>query len=400
MLIEISIAILLGILLGVFTGMTPGIHINLVAAIALSFSGLLLEFFPPLFIGIGLMVMSIVHVFVDFVPSIFLGAPSEATSLAVLPGHKLLLEGRAYEAVMLSSAGSLLGIVGMVFLLPVLIFSVPHIFVFLEPHIGILLLILVVFNVLKENELSAKFWALAVFSLAGVLGLITLNLPNLNQALLPLLGGLFGVSTLAESGLKNVHVPSQSKESEEINKLEMARFSAVGGFSGMIMGILPALGPAQSAMLAQNLVSKVSERTYLIMLGAVGSASMAFGLVTLITIQKARNGSIAILSEIVEVGFSEFLMLILVSVIAAGFAVSITSLLAGVFASHVQKISYRKISVGVIAFITCLTFFLSGPLGVLVLFTGSCIGLVTISKEVPRHNLMGCLMVPVMFFYF
>ena len=400
MILEISIAILLGMLLGVFTGMTPGIHINLVAALALSFSGMLLEFFPPLFVGIGLMVMSVTHVFVDFVPSIFLGAPSEATSLAVLPGHKLLLEGRGYEAVLLSSSGAFLGVLSLVLALPVLIASVPLIFDFLRPHIGILLLILVVYNVLKEKGISNKLWALAVFSLAGILGAISLNVPNLNQVLLPLLGGLFGVSTLVASWLNDVLIPSQVKEMNPFKKWDLAKFSGVGSFSGMIMGVLPALGPAQSAMLAQNLVSNASGRGYLLMLGAVSSASMVFGLVTLITIDKARNGSIAILSEIVEVGFSEFLILILASVIAAGLAVFVTSVLAGFFAANVQRISYRKISVAIIAFISCLTLFLSGLVGLLVLFTGACIGIFTISKNLPRHNLMGCLMLPVMLFYF
>ena len=47
MLLEILIAIVLGCLAGIITGLTPGIHINLVALLVLSFSAFLLEITSP-----------------------------------------------------------------------------------------------------------------------------------------------------------------------------------------------------------------------------------------------------------------------------------------------------------------------------------------------------------------
>ena len=45
---ETLLALLLGVLAGTFTGLTPGIHVNLIALLTLSFSPLLLNFLPPI----------------------------------------------------------------------------------------------------------------------------------------------------------------------------------------------------------------------------------------------------------------------------------------------------------------------------------------------------------------
>ncbi len=49
---------------------------------------------------------AITHTFLDFIPSVFLGAPDDDTALSVLPGHRMVLAGRGYEAVKCSVIGS------------------------------------------------------------------------------------------------------------------------------------------------------------------------------------------------------------------------------------------------------------------------------------------------------
>lgn len=112
---------LLGTAAGVATGLTPGLHVNTVAAFILAFQGLFLALAGSLFAGASptspdliLLVaalvvgMVIAHTFLDYVPSIFLGAPEAETALSVLPGHRMLLQGRAVEAIRLSARGSLI----------------------------------------------------------------------------------------------------------------------------------------------------------------------------------------------------------------------------------------------------------------------------------------------------
>jgi len=107
MFLEFLIAIFLGIMFGIFTGIIPGIHINLVSLLLVSLSVYLLGIFSFTALGVFIIAMAITHTFIDILPAIFLGAPDADTALGVLPGHRLLLEGKGYEAVKLTVIGGL-----------------------------------------------------------------------------------------------------------------------------------------------------------------------------------------------------------------------------------------------------------------------------------------------------
>jgi TctA family transporter len=100
----------------------PGIHVNTLALIMLvsypTIAGLMGTACGAFGIGLATCLLlvcciiisaSVVHSFVDFIPSVFLGAPDEDTVLSVLPGHRLLLSGKGLEAVTCAAKGSLAG---------------------------------------------------------------------------------------------------------------------------------------------------------------------------------------------------------------------------------------------------------------------------------------------------
>src|SRR3990167_5074201 len=124
MFFEIIIAISLGCLMGIITGLTPGLHINLVALILFSISPILLGYTNVVAVASFIIAMSITHTFTDFISSTYLGAPADDTALAVLPAHRMLLEGMGHEAVKLTVIGSLLCLIIVVLLSPLLIFIV------------------------------------------------------------------------------------------------------------------------------------------------------------------------------------------------------------------------------------------------------------------------------------
>ena len=99
MFLEILLALILGIGFGIITGLIPGIHVNLIAILLISLSAYLLEFVSVFSVAIFIFSMALTHTFLDMIPSIFLGAPNEDTALAVLPGHRMLLDGIGYEAI-------------------------------------------------------------------------------------------------------------------------------------------------------------------------------------------------------------------------------------------------------------------------------------------------------------
>ncbi|MBU0762952.1 MAG: tripartite tricarboxylate transporter permease, partial [Candidatus Altiarchaeota archaeon] len=110
---------LIGCLFGVVTGLTPGLHVNTVCVMGLSMYSRIgvdeLEF------ALAMVCMSVTHTFLDYIPAIFIGVPEESTALSVLPTHRLVLEGKAFDAVKITATGSLLGLVySIVLMVPML----------------------------------------------------------------------------------------------------------------------------------------------------------------------------------------------------------------------------------------------------------------------------------------
>ena len=203
MIIELIIALFLGIIIGSITGLLPGLHINLVSAILISLSFLIV--FPPLILVVFIASMSITHTFLAFIPSIFLGAPDEDTSLSVLPGHQLLISGKGYEALVSSLTGCMIGVLAVLLLAPLFIFFLPEIFSYLKFVMFLILVLASSYMIIRSEN---KLVSLIIFILAGFLGLSSLSL-NLKDSLLPLLSGLFGSSSLITSIAKEQKLPEQ-----------------------------------------------------------------------------------------------------------------------------------------------------------------------------------------------
>src|SRR3989338_568180 len=209
MFLEILLAIVAGVSAGVITGLTPGIHVNLVSVFVVGMSGFLLSITSPIPVAVFLLAMSITHTFTDAIPSIFLGAPDPDTCLNVLPGHKMLLQGKGFDAVKLTIIGSLLSLLLMVLLLPFFILTAPTLYVWLQPFIGWILLGVVLYVIWIERGWRQKIIGGMIFLLSGLLGIVVFDLPTLNQPLFAMLSGLFGVSTLLISLNDQNNIPVQ-----------------------------------------------------------------------------------------------------------------------------------------------------------------------------------------------
>jgi putative membrane protein len=401
MLLELLVAVMLGICGGVITGVTPGLHINLVATVLLSISPFLLPFFPALALAAFIIAMSITHTFTDSIASIYLGAPDSDMVMAILPGHKLLLEGKGYEAVKLATKGGVLCLVVMVALSPLLIFLVPRIYTASQQFIGIGLLIISVFMILRENGLEKKFLALFVFVMAGVLGLFTFALPSLEQPLFPLLSGLFGVSTLMLGLSTRVKIPEQRiTEDITIEKGEMVKATAAGVASGGLLSIFPGLGPAQAAILAGQFYKSMSAPIYLVVVGGINTVGMVMSLITLLTIEKARNGSIVVVQELLQsFTLQLFAVSIAVALLSGGIATIVTLWLARKCSTMLNRVNYSAISVGIIVFIAVLAIILDGVPGLFVLGVATSIGMLPVLLNVGRNHAMGVLLLPVMLYF-
>jgi len=397
MLIEILFAILIGVLFGVICGLAPGIHPNLVAVVSLSISPFLLQYFDPLVICIFIIGVNITNTFLNAIPNIYLGAPEAGMELSVLPGHRLLLEGNGYKAVALTVIGSLLAIIIIILLTPLLIPVVKFGYPLIKSLIPYILILASIFLIYREKK--SRIWALNLYLLSGVLGLATLNLP-LSEPLFPLLSGLFGTSTLILSLLEKSKIPNQKIEFPNIKFKEYAKDLSGGTFASIICGFLPGLGSSQAAIISSSFQKKTSSESFLVLVGSIDTAVMVLSFVALYAIDKARNGSVVVISQILQTFNLDYLVIFLGATLFIGGISTVLSLwLSKIFSKIIMKVNYFKLCLWIIIMIVGLVFILTGFLGVLVLIVSTFLGFIPTLRNIGKNHLMGCLLFPVILFF-
>ncbi len=399
MFLEIVIALIAGVLGGTITGLIPGIHVNLVAAMLLSISPLLLNYTSGIVLAVFIISMAVTHTFLDAVPSIFLGAPDSDTVMAVLPGHKLLLEGLGYDAVRLTVIGSLLCLIAGIILTPLFVVIFPLIYNLVKDYIGYLLLCIIIFIILKEDGVKEKAYAALVFAVSGILGLIVFS-SSINQPLFAMLSGLFGVSTLLVSMFENASFPAQIiSEFVKLKKSDYAVSVFAAILSGSIITIFPGLGSAQAASLS-SVFFRIKQYSYLVLVGGISTLSFLVSLVTVYTLEKARNGAIITVVEIIKsINLPELALFSIAALVAGGISAIITLQTAKVFSSVIERMNYKIMALAVVLFILAMTVYFSGLIGVLVLVIGTAIGIIPPLAQCQRSHAMGCILLPVIVMY-
>ena len=390
MLIEIIVALLLGIVAGTFTGLTPGIHINLIGGLLLSLSILNIT---PIYLAVFVVAMAVTHTFLDFIPSVFLGCPDTDTELSVLPGHELLKNKRGYEAVYLSNIGSLIALALLLIVLVPSIFFLKNFYSLISSAIPYILIVLSILIILTDKN---KKSALLVFLLTGFLGYSILNF-ELNEPLLPLLTGLFGASNILLSIKNKIQIPEQ-----EITKPKLSLKNPVLGsvISAPLCSFLPGIGSGQAAVIG-NTVVKQNSSQFLILIGITNTLVMGFSFVSLYLIEKTRTGTAATLSELIgKINSMEIILILLVFLVAGTVAFFLTDFLAKIFSQKIKKINYTKISITTLIFLALVTILVSGFLGFLILIVSTLTGIYAINSKTKRTNMMGCLIIPTILFYF
>jgi len=405
MLLELTIAIIAGILLGTITGLTPGIHINLIAIMLLSFSAFLLNLTAPLTLVIFITSMAITHTFVDFIPSIFLGAPDEDSFLSILPGHQLLLKGRGYYAIIFTLYGSLTALPIILLFTPIFIYILPITYPYIQKIMWIILVLISIYLITSDEK---KLWALIIFLLAGFLGIASLNL-NIKEPLLPLLTGLFGASNLFISIKQKTKIPKQKTsplKNIRLSRKSIAKTSLASILAAPFTAFLPGLGASQAAIIGRQFLNIKDQREFLFLLGAINTIVMGLSFIALYSIQRTRTGAAAAVSKLIsELNLNNLFLILLTIIISGTLAFIITIQISKFFSKNIHKIKYSQLSALILTIILVIVIIFSDPtfqgkiLALLIFTTSTSLGIFAISTEIKRMHLMGCLLVPTILFY-
>lgn len=395
MLLQIILFIALGIFAGTITGLIPGIHINLIGVFLISISSSLL-FLNKTYLITFIVSMAITHTFLDFIPSIFLGCPDTDTELSILPGHQMLKMGLGYEAIALTTYGSLAAIILLMFIAFPSIKFLPIIYNFIKGSIPLLLILVSSTLILSEKH---KFQALFIFSLTGALGLFVFNL-EIKEPLLPLLTGLFGTSMLLLSIRNKTQIPIQKDFTKEKIVPTIPTKPLFGALiASPICSFLPGLGSGQAALIG-NSISKTNPKEFLILLGTTNTLVMGFSFISLYAIGKTRTGAAVAVQQIINTISNSTIILILITILISGIiSFYLTLFIARIFSKNIDKINYTKVSLITITIVTLVVLLVSNFIGVFILITSTLTGIYAMSFNVRKTNMMGCLMLPIILFY-
>ena len=412
-MIELIIACFIGIGIGTITGMTPGIHVNTAGAILFASSTFLLTFLSPEFLCVIMVAMSIAHALIEFVPSMLLGVPEEGTATSILPGHRMVLQGRSKEVIRIVSVGGFGAIIVTILMLPVFAIALPIMHDITKPFTWMILLFASIYLTYKLTSTRRDFlWSLLLFVLSGILGWITFQTPiSSGVSLMCTFSGLFGISTILFSLNDSSSIPHQNPFYEL--DIDFNKFKSIfaGGITGAILGFLPGFGPAQGTVIAQA-ASGANDNddddtvNFLLATSGLNVSDCLFSLIAIYIIGNPRSGIAVYMSYLIsEMNLNHLAIFIFASLIAVSVSLVVSLKLGDSFSRLMSGVNYRKLSIGVILLqiliLYIFIFYYKAPLGymTLALITSTAMGMLPHYIGVGKSHLMGVLIIPAIVIY-
>lgn len=399
-----------GAAIGIFTGLIPGIHVNTAATILLGSYPLMNELISgfadpsvtPVLISCCIMSAGATHSFVDFVPSVFIGAPDADESLSLLPGHRLLMQGAGMVAVRSAAIGSLVGA------LSALALSIPLQWVMmngLSGYIdyfttGVILVTLGIIIFGSSNPVLATVIVIVTGSMGWAIN--NLDIPPISfidggTFLFPLLTGLFGIPPLLEKR-------SQGRSVAQHDRIR--RPVGIGpGIKGVITGLVAGWFPGVTATAGATLTAAFSEERdparFISMTASIGTVTSVFSIVTLSVSRSGRSGTSMAVKQIIGdslYGFcTETFLCILLSILIGSVIGFFATIGCGKMMSVMtEKIPEELLNNITLALIVTLVLLFTGPFGLVILILSAVVGSIPPYSNLSRVTLSGCLMVPVL----
>ncbi|MDD4353766.1 MAG: tripartite tricarboxylate transporter permease [Candidatus Nanoarchaeia archaeon] len=375
---------ILGSLIGAIIGLIPGLHCNLFAYLILLNNDLSVA----VFLFCALLSSNIF----EFLSAAYLNIPKEGEILLKDAFSKFLMNGRMSSAVKIIIYSSIITYsVAIIFTLIIGNF-ISFISNYLSNYSWILLLAISIIIIIKQ-----KRWliALSFFLASGLLGYVSFNI-NLNEPFLPLLTGMFGISSLIYGSSKN-SAPSQLEKSVvESNFFDFFKISILGVFSSIFMMLVPAISPSQIGFFASNYKN---DELKIASMASINIADVILSLTTFFYINKARNGTIEKIGQALTIGLKEYHLLIFFGFFALIFSCLIALKVNKKLGENIDLINSKYFKFGIIIFIILLTMFFDGIIGLFILTASTLLGFLLIKKNVRPINLMGSLALPTILFF-
>lgn len=279
----------LGTVMGALLSMIPALHVYNICGIILIAWYATPEIIPMVALPAFFMSLLVSYSIINTIPSMFFGAPDESAVFVVLPGQKYMLQGRGFEASILTGVGSLAAIVIIVLLTPFVFYPMKYIKNIVGQNLAWVMLLFITYMLMSEwpkggglgKTRFQKFkwaWAnliagLSTFALAGFMGFIIMNktMVPLNmsfQGIMPVFVGFFAVAGIIQNLISKQKVPPQhiSKSIDVDGKL-IAKSTLAGTIGGGLAAFIPAVTGGIGGLVAGHATAQRDDRIFVMSQG-------------------------------------------------------------------------------------------------------------------------------------
>jgi putative membrane protein len=412
-------AALAGTVLSSLLSCIPALHIynvaGLIVILALKVQGLM----PAEALAMFMLGLVVGYAVLNTIPSIFLGAPDDSTIFIVLPGQKCLMQGRGFEASVLTGVGGLGGLAVLLVLAPLFPKVLPVVRTVVGPHLHWILAAIIVFMLMSEwpkgsdrgSTGLAKFldaWrslgaGLLTFLLSGILGFVLFysNLVPTEMAfqnLMPAFVGLFAIPWVLLNIVSQARVPAQHvSRSVDLSPRLIARGVGAGALGGLFAAFFPVVTGGIGGFLAGHATAQRDDRLFIVSQGAskllyyVGAFIFFFvpglhltrgGMAWMLSVLYAPHTPATYWAAIGATLISGALAFLMLLVLSRG-AIWLVS-----------RVDYRWISATTLVLLVSIVLALTGWGGLLIAVVATGIGLLPVMWGSRRMNCMGVLLLP------
>jgi TctA family transporter len=261
-------------------------------------------------------------------------------------------------------------------------------------------LLLAVFILSTVFTARRKVLTILAMSLAGLIGFVALNHPNLagsEAALAPLLAGVFSIPPLLQVMLHTGKIKNFPKQH---NQTVPARIDVAPGL-GAVAGIATSVGAGLgSGALVSSFASLVEEESYLAMHTASETSNNLFSVFLFIILGMSHAGSaIAIKRSTENPDVTLGVLLILCAAIGITAGTCFITRSTNVYIAFVQRIPQRLLAFVVLCTTLGLLFHETGIVGLYVAGTTTFLGLLSRSFNLPNQAMSGILTGPVIIYH-
>lgn len=273
--------------------------------------------------------------------------------------------------------------------------------------------------IVRPDRFRGRLMAASVMCLSGLLGLTAMNarppladlFTGMGQSpLFPLLSGLFAFPALLSSLSSGPIPPQEGAPSAPLGAGPAFRGVLAGFLSGWLPGITSTIGATIGSTLSPRPKDpEQGTREYIVMLSAVGTSAVVFSVLALAVEGKGRTGAMLVLAQILGddgIGslaafpgapLSYLLMAMLVAT-ALGYLLTLRT--GAYLARRAAGRDLRHINILVLSSLMALVALFNGLPGLLLLGVATLVGLLPPCLGVRRVHLTGCLLLPLILFYF